>query len=262
MFKKLPIILILLSSISCVSSSKYKKLEGEHQASVDTNTSLQKNLDDQKLQIQEMETLTSQLEKKLGQASDDKESLRASILQMKQALKEMTERKKETERRMAEFRRLISRLKSFTKSGKLSIKIVDGRMVVALPGDVLFGSGSARLSAEGQTTVQEVSKILNEISERSFQIEGHTDNVPIKTANFPSNWELAAQRAANVVKKMVEAGMGRERISVASFADTRPVSSNETPEGRQLNRRIEIVVVPDLSALPGSEELTEMAEKL
>lgn len=256
------IIVSVLSAFlaGCVSSGKFNKLEDEHKAALDQNISLQADLENKDTKISELETLTSQLERRLGRATDDKESLRASIVQMKQALKEMSERKRETEKRMAEFRRLVSRLKSFTESGQLTVKIVDGRMVVALPGDVLFKSGSARLSDEGGKTVTSVAEILKDIDKRVFQVEGHTDNVPIKTSQFPSNWELASQRAANVVKQMLEAGMPKNRISVASFADTRPVASNDSGEGRQLNRRIEIVIVPDMSALPGYDELNQLAE--
>ncbi|MCB0408483.1 MAG: flagellar motor protein MotB [Bdellovibrionales bacterium] len=253
-------LLIFFPLTGCVSSGKYQKLEAEHNAAVDQMNVLKDNAEKSKTQISELETLNSQLERQLGKASDDKESMRASITQMKQALKEMSERKRETEKRMAEFRELVRRLQSLTKSGQLTIKIVDGRMVVALPGDVLFRSGSAKLSDAGQSTIQQVTQILKDINSRNFQVEGHTDNVPIKTAQFPSNWELASQRATNVVREMLTAGMPQERISVASFAETRPVASNDTAEGRQLNRRIEIVLVPDMSALPGYDELTKMAE--
>lgn len=258
--KKWMLLVLATSLAGCVSSGKFNDLEQQHQAALDDNKALKSAVEDKDSKISELETLISQLERRLGKASDDKESLRASIIQMKQALKEMSERKKETERRMAEFRRLVSRLKSFTESGQLTVKIVDGRMVVALPGDVLFKSGSASLSDEGGKTVSSVAGILKDIDKRDFQVEGHTDNVPIKTSSFPSNWELASQRSVNVVKQMLDAGMPRERISVASFADTRPVASNDTAEGRQLNRRIEIVIVPDMSALPGYDELQQLAD--
>lgn len=260
MKKMILIFVTLLFSAGCVSSGKFNKLEEQHKAALDENAGLKTDVENKETKISELETLISQLERRLGKATDDKESLRASIVQMKQALQEMSERKKETERRMAEFRRLVSRLKSFTESGQLTVKIVDGRMVVALPGDVLFKSGSARLSEEGGKTVTSVANILKDIGKRDFQVEGHTDNVPIKTSQFPSNWELASQRAANVVKQMLDAGMPKNRISVASFADTRPVASNDEAEGRQLNRRIEIVIVPDMSALPGYDELNKLAD--
>ena len=100
--------------------------------------------------------------------------------------------------------------------------------------------------------------VMGSIPDRRFQVEGHTDNVPIKTAQYPSNWELASARAIAVTKALVDASLPADRVSAASYADYRPVSSNDTPEGRAANRRIEIVVVPDLSTLPGFEELRKI----
>ncbi len=82
--------------------------------------------------------------------------------------------------------------------------------------------------------------------------------MPIATAQFPSNWELAAARAITVLKAMVDGGLAQERISAASFGDTRPVTPNDSPETKAQNRRIEITIVPDLSGLPGFEELQKV----
>jgi chemotaxis protein MotB len=246
--------------VGCVSASKFDGVESKLKASVAREDQQQKEIEKLQLQKKDLDTLVGQLERKLGRASDDKESLRASIVQMKEALAEATRRKMETEKRMKNYMRLADKLKSFTETGQLSVKIVDGRMVVALPGDVLFSSGSASLSAKGKETVSKVGSVLKTIDERSFQVEGHTDNVPIKSSRYPSNWELASSRATTVVREMINSGMPSERISAASFSYFKPVSSNDTPEGRELNRRIEIVIVPDMSALPGYEELKKLNE--
>ena len=153
---------------------------------------------------------------------------------------------------------MSSTMRGFIDNGKLKAKIVDGRMVLELQTDILFGSGSADLSAEGAATIREVGGLLAQIPERKFQVEGHTDNVPIKSKKYPSNWELASARAINVVKEMVDAGMPGKRVSAASYADSRPTATNETEEGRAQNRRIEIVIVPDLSDLPGAEQIEKM----
>jgi chemotaxis protein MotB len=84
--------------------------------------------------------------------------------------------------------------------------------------------------------------------------------VGIKTAQYPSNWELAAARALTVVKTMVEAGLPADRISAASFGEFKPFKPNDTAEGKAANRRIEIVVVPDLSSLPGFDELKKVGQ--
>jgi chemotaxis protein MotB len=191
----------------------------------------------------------------LAQVVKDKSALKGSVDDMKQALDELARRKAEADRRITEYKGLLQRFKSLIDAGKLKVKIVDGRMVVALASDILFSSGSAALSKDGKAALVEVAGLLAQIPERKFQIEGHTDNVPIRTEQFPSNWELASARALNVLKTMVDAGLAADRVSAASFGDSKPAAPNDTPEGRAQNRRIEIVVVPDLSSLPGFDEL-------
>lgn len=241
---------ILISG--CVSTSKHEQLQNN----LDKNQTQLKQSEDK---INELETLIAELERKLGAADFKKKSMVNSIQHMKTALKEASERKKQVEKRLNEFRKLISRFKSLTAAGELSVQIVDGRMVVALPSDVLFRSGSSRLSNKGTTTVKKVAQLLVAIPEKQYQIEGHTDNIPINSKQFPSNWELASARALNVVKTMIKAGIPESRISAASFADTKPVMANKSKEGRAANRRIDIVVIPDLSKLPGYEELQQIS---
>ncbi len=185
----------------------------------------------------------------------DKSGLKDSVEQMQKALVELNKRKAEADRRLGEFKSLLARFQSLIDAGKLKVKIVDGRMVVALAADILFASGSAALSSDGKAAVEEVAVLLTSIPDRTFQVEGHTDNVPIKTAQFPSNWELASSRALTVVKTMVGAGLPPNRVSAASFGDQKPTAGNDSTEGKALNRRIEIVVIPDLSTLPGFDEL-------
>ncbi|MGA1355009.1 MAG: OmpA family protein, partial [Candidatus Limnocylindrus sp.] len=155
----------------------------------------------------------ARLEAALKESNDElaatvkaKAGLKDSVEQMRVALDELARRKAEAERRVTEYRSLLSRFQALIDAGKLNVKIVDGRMVVAFASDVLFGSGSASLSKEGRAAIAEVAAVLAAIPERRFQVEGHTDTVPIKTAQFPSNWELAAARALTVVKTMVDAG--------------------------------------------------------
>ena len=191
----------------------------------------------------------------LAQLIKDRSALKGSVFEMKTALDELAKRKAEADKRITEYRGMLSRFKSLIDAGKLKVKIVDGRMVVALASDILFASASAALSKEGKANLAEVGALLAQIAERRFQVEGHTDNVPIRSEQFPSNWELASARALTVLKTMVDAGLPAARVSAASFGDSVPAVPNNTPEGKSQNRRIEIVVVPDLSSLPGFDEL-------
>jgi chemotaxis protein MotB len=189
----------------------------------------------------------------------DRTRLKGSVEEMKTALAELEARKAAAEARIAEYQSLLVRFKKLIDAGKLSVKIVDGRMVVALATDILFASGSAQLSTEGAAAIGEVAQVLATIPERSFQVEGHTDNVPIQTEKYPSNWELASARALTVVRTMISAGLPATRVSAASYGEFKPTAPNDTPANKAQNRRIEIVVVPDLSGLPGFDELKQAA---
>jgi chemotaxis protein MotB len=214
-----------------------------------------------KEQLAVAETRATEAETELAGVLKDKSKLTASIEDMQNALAELQRQQAEADARAAEYRSVLAKFKAMIDSGKLKAKVVDGRLVLELKTDILFPSGSAKLSKEGQAVIAEVAKLLAEIPDRTYQVEGHTDNVPIKTQQYPSNWELAADRAINVVKAMLEGGMPGSRVSAAAFADTRPAVSNATPEGQAQNRRIEIAIVPDLSKLPGASELEKMFNK-
>jgi len=119
---------------------------------------------------------------------------------------------------------------------------------------VLFNSGQALVKPEGLNVLKNVSDVLKNVDDKQIRIEGHTDNVPIGVKikdKFPTNWELSTARATNVVRYFIEkGGVNRENLEAVGYADTRPVASNETDEGRTANRRIEIALFPkDLSAI-------------
>ena len=211
------------------------------------------NVDDATLRI-------ARLMAEMASASKDKNKLQASIEEMTVAISDLEKRRAAAEARVAEFKSLLAKFKTLIDAGKLKVRIVDGRMVVVLATDILFGSGSATLSKDGRAALAEVARVLASIEKRSFQVEGHTDTVPIATAQYPSNWELAAARAINVLKAMVESGLPAGRVSAASFGDARPAAPNDSTDGKAQNRRIEIIIVPDLSGLPGFDEL-QKAEK-
>ncbi|HMZ36606.1 MAG TPA: flagellar motor protein MotB [Leptospiraceae bacterium] len=153
-----------------------------------------------------------------------------------------------------------TQFKALADAGNLKLKLVDGRVVVVLSADVLFSTGSAELSDKGKAAVSDVAKVCATMKDKRFQVEGHTDNVQINPVpGFPygDNWELGSARAVSVVNVMIAAGVNPDRVSAASFADTRPIASNDQPEGRAQNRRIEIILTPDLSQVPGFEYLKE-----
>lgn len=113
---------------------------------------------------------------------------------------------------------------------------------VEIQNDVLFPSGSATLSAEAIALMQTVGVTLADINNPIF-IEGHTDNVPINTTQFPSNWELSAARAASVLKLLSENGVAPSQMTVLGYGEQRPLQTNETTEGRAANRRVILAIL-------------------
>ncbi|MDM7945132.1 MAG: peptidoglycan -binding protein [Oceanibaculum nanhaiense] len=126
-----------------------------------------------------------------------------------------------------------------------NIRIVGDRFI--FQSEVFFDSGSATLGLEGQTQLTQLAGVLLDISKQIpdnidwvLQVEGHTDNVPIATLQFPSNWELSAARAIQVVRQLMAAGIPAKRLAAAGYADNYPIAPNATDSGRRQNRRIEL----------------------
>ena len=190
----------------------------------------------------------------LGQDVDslleDKSTLARLLDEAERALEEARRRQEAADARDAIYRQIKARLQAMIDAGKLNVRVSRGRMVIDLKQDILFPSGSAELSDLGVETLREVASALAEFPERSFQVEGHTDNVPIKTTRFPSNWELSTARAVSVVTLFIEGGMNAEDLSAAGYGAFQPRADNASDEGRALNRRIEVVMLPDLQLLP------------
>ncbi|MCA9463652.1 MAG: flagellar motor protein MotB, partial [Nitrospira sp.] len=123
------------------------------------------------------------------------------------------------------------------------------RLVLTMLGQVLFESGEAELTPLGLKIMKQVGQVLASLPEKYIQVEGHTDNNPIYgqlQKRYPTNWELSTARATTVLRYLIEqTGMDRNQLSATGYADTRPVQTNDSEEGRAQNRRVEIVLYPE-----------------
>ncbi|NLI30123.1 MAG: OmpA family protein [Nitrospiraceae bacterium] len=122
-------------------------------------------------------------------------------------------------------------------------------IVITFSDTALFTSGSADVRPEADGVLSRIADKLKTTPGRVF-IEGHTDNVPISSGRFHSNWELSAARASSVLHALVGKGLDPHRFTISGYGEYRPLSSNETPEGRAQNRRVELVVMPPDQAVP------------
>lgn len=141
---------------------------------------------------------------------------------------------------------MLKRIREFIKERNMGENIevfVDrGRIIIRVTGTVLFDSGVASLNREGKPVMAEICKIIREFPEFNVNIKGHTDNVPISTKEFPSNWELSAVRATTVLRYLIGKGIRAQRLTATGYAELLPLVSNDTDENRQKNRRVEFVL--------------------
>ena len=250
--------LVMAAGISCGPTQE------EYDALSNKYSRLQKEYDELK-QLREMEmekiseimaensALISKL-KKLGIEIGELDSELANTKALNEQLRKKQEQAK---KRLETLKNMLSKFKSLIAAGKLKVKIRDGKMFLELPSAILFPSGKSALSEEGQATLTEVAAVLVQIPDREFLVAGHTDNVPIKSAKYPSNWELSTARAVAVVKFMQEMGVNPVNLSAAGYSEYQPISNNATTEGKAQNRRIEITLMPNLNELPDLSDLEE-----
>ena len=189
----------------------------------------------------------------MGQKTKETKVLENSLVETKKAMEAMRARQNAAEERNRIYRQLLDRFRAMIDAGTLDVSIERGRLVINLKQDILFKSGSAEVGDEGQGTLLEVAAALAEFPDRIFQVEGHTDNVPISTARFASNWELSTARAISVVEILIEGEVQPANLSGAGYGEFQPRTSNDEDDGKALNRRIEIVMLPTVQEVPYSE---------
>lgn len=275
MFSRLALIFLLtLCCTGCGYSedewqaqlAKYAELSGqydqERQQHEQTRTELEAaaqrvaTLSDQ---LRKMGVDLDELNKQLQQEGTEKQQLVASLEQLKQALEEYKQRAAQLERIKSRFELLRDKLKKLVTLG-LKVEIRRNRMVIRLPGDVLFASGSDKLRDEGLKVLDAVADVIRndkQLAARYFQVAGHTDNKPLAGGRFLDNWGLSAMRARQVLVYLVSpldtkgggGGLDGNRLHAAGYGDTDPVATNETDEGRQQNRRVEMVLMPDVEEM-------------
>jgi len=141
---------------------------------------------------------------------------------------------------------LFESITKFARSSKqkksISTRILDGKIIVSIKGKALFISGSADVNTEATTIFDKIIQILDDYPEYNINIKGHTDNIPISTSIFPSNWELSAIRATTVLKYLVSKGVDPQRLTATGYGEIMPLLPNTSEENRAQNRRVEFVL--------------------
>nr|WP_320050427.1 OmpA family protein [uncultured Desulfuromonas sp.] len=203
----------------------------------------------QQEQLSELE----QQQKALEAQQEQQQQRYEQLLDNKQQLEQELERERiAREARLAKmantYNTLVANLEQEIERGEITINKLKDKLTVNLVEKILFPSGSADLTPAGIKVIRQVGDILKEVDDKDIRVEGHTDNLGISKAlqaKFPSNWELSAARAANVVRVLQrEVGIPGEKLEIGAYGPFHPVADNGTPEGRAQNRRIQIVLIP------------------
>ena len=244
----------LLAAAGCVTQGEFDNLQSEKNQEI---ASLQSSRSALEQQVRNLESQRESLEKQRDSLTKEKDSLarendslarqRDSLTQQVAALDAQRAQLQATEKQSeARYDALLSNLGEELRKGQLQVRQLKGMLTVDVAEQLFFDSGRASLKDTGKQVLQKVAESLKGYEDKAIRIVGHTDNVPITKGLqkvFPSNWELSAARATTVVRFLQDAGIAPERLVATGRAEYAPVSPNDTVEGRQKNRRIEITLI-------------------
>ena len=203
--------------------------------------------------LDELEDLNQERERLTTDVAKLERTRRELSQSLSQREQELAARRSEIDRMRSTYDNLVSDLESQVASGEIEIEQLREGVRLNLSQEILFPSGSAKLGPGGRDVIGTVAARLVDVDHR-IEVQGHTDDVPISGAlarRYPTNWELAAARATEVVRLLAERGVAGDRLTALSFGEFHPVSPNDSPEGRAYNRRIEIRLLPHEAPIDG-----------
>jgi chemotaxis protein MotB len=254
---------------------KYEELSAQNKKEQDARAGTQAQLDEAarqvvalKEQLQKMGVNLDTMNQQLEQSGTKNQELAKSVEELARALDEYKARAAQLERIRARFELLRDKLKKLTELG-LKVEIRRNRMVIRLPGDVLFASGEDKLREEGKKVLNAVADVIRmdkQLSGRYFQVAGHTDNKRLVGGRFGDNWGLSLMRARQVLLYLIAptpapdakdakdaksggGGLDPLRLHAAGYGETDPITKNDTDDSRQQNRRVELVLMPDVEEM-------------
>ena len=237
MIRKIRIGIIVLAAgfiaSGCVSSGTFKKLEADKNGEI---TELQQ----QKAALEQDNAALKQQNAAQQQKSSVMQQQVGSLEQQTAALLAASQQ------RQQQYDALVQGLSKEVEKGQLQVRQYQNMLAVDLAEQIFFDSGRATLKAGGKEVLQKVGEALQGYEHKIIRVVGHTDNVPLAKSlqgTFPTTWELSVARATNVVRFLQEVGIPPERMVPSGRAEYDPVAPNDTPEGRQKNRRIEIMLI-------------------
>ena len=243
-----------LSFTSCVSSKKFKASEARVGQLQNENATAQNRLNDCNAKVKDLNDQKTSLLNENALVQNDLKSLSAeskmTIADQAKRLKKLQDMIQAQKDVMAKLKNSIADALMNYKTDELSVYMKDGMVYVSLAEKLLFKSGSDVVDPKGKEALKSLALVLNTTKDITVMIEGHTDNVPIKTKLFKDNWDLSTARATSIVRFLtVDNGFESGRITASGRGEFHPVKVNDTPEGRAGNRRTEVILSPDMNEL-------------
>ena len=200
---------------------------------LDTSKSKEKLLEEKKSLDAERAALVAEVESQRAGVGDLREKLERERMARLLSDEEVAD----------SYRKLTESLDAEVKSGQILIEQLPGRLQIRAADQILFDSGSADLKPEGRAVIGKVARSIKGVANREVRVEGHTDDVAVRSAKFGSNWDLSAARAATVAKVLEEGGVSSKQLAVVGYGQYHPLAPNDSAENRARNRRIEIALV-------------------
>ena len=245
---------ISISFSSCVSSKKFKASEARVGQLQTDNANVQNKLNECDKNVKDLNDQKTSL---LNENSLVQNDLKSLTTESKMTIADQARRLKSLQDMIQAQKNVMSKLKNSIaaalmnyKTDELSVYTKDGNVYVSLAEKLLFKSGSDVVDPKGKEALKSLAQVLNSTKEITVMIEGHTDNVPIKTNIFKDNWDLSTARANSIVRILTkDNGFDPSRITASGRSEFHPVKENETVEGRAGNRRTEVILSPDLKEL-------------
>lgn len=224
----------------CVSTGTFNKMEAGKNEEITT-------LQQQKAALEQQKTALVQDNIALKQQNASQEQQNTAIQQQVGTLEQQKAALlAATQQRQQQYDALVQGLSKEVEKGQLQVRQYQNMLAVDLAEQIFFDSGRATLKAGGKDVLKKVGEALKGYENKVIRVVGHTDNVPLAKSlqgTFPTNWELSVARATNVVRYLQEVGIPPQRMVPSGRAEYDPVAPNDTPEGRQKNRRIEIMLI-------------------
>lgn len=226
-----------LIASGCVSKGEFEKMQAER--------------DGLEQKVSELESQKSSLEQQKAALEGQQGSLRSELVTLEKQRAQLQMSSQQTKSR---YDGLVRDLDQEVKKGQLQVRQYKDMLTVEVAEQLFFDSGRATLKESGKALLKKVGEALKGYEDKVIRVVGHTDNVPIATAQFPSNWELSAARATTVVRFLQSAGIPPERLTASGRGEFSPIAPNDDAEGRRKNRRIEITLIDRNLAQDASSE--------